>query len=133
MIFFYGNFVNVKINYMFVEYNDVSLIGGNCKKSPMNIMLIPPNGKMLDFNFCNFKCIVASKVQPSMDISSIMMNLIFGHMLMIKLGLLIVVCLLINNPNKKCIIVPFINNVAFGMYLATISLCCFHVFKIYIG
>jgi hypothetical protein len=74
MIFFSVNFVNVKIDYMFVEYNGVSLIGGNCKKSPMNIMLIPPNGKMLDFNFCNFKCIMASKVQPTMDISSIMMN-----------------------------------------------------------
>jgi hypothetical protein len=48
----------------------------------MNIMLIPPNGKMLYFNFCNFKCNVASKVQPTMDISSIMMNQIFGHMFM---------------------------------------------------
>ncbi len=50
-------------------------------------------------------------------------------MSMIKLGLLIVVCLLINNPDKKCIIVPFINKVAFGMYVVTISFCCFHVFK----
>ncbi len=48
---------------MFIEYNGVSLIGGNCKKSRMNIMLIPPNGKILDFIFCNFKCIVASEVQ----------------------------------------------------------------------
>ncbi len=75
MIFFCVNFVNVKINCMFVEYNGVSLIGGNGKKSPTNIMLIPPNGKMLDFSFCNFKCIVTSKVQqPTMDISLIMMN-----------------------------------------------------------
>ncbi len=74
MIFSCVNFVNVKINCMFFEYNDVSLIGGNCKKSPMNIMLIIPNGKMLDFIFCNFKCIVASKVQPTMDNLSIMMN-----------------------------------------------------------
>jgi hypothetical protein len=37
-------------------------------------MLIIPNGKMLDFIFCNFKCIVASKVQPTMDNLSIMMN-----------------------------------------------------------
>ncbi len=59
---------------MFVEYNGVSLIGKKCKKSPMNIMLIPPNGKMLDFSFCNFKCIVASKLQPTMDILLIMMN-----------------------------------------------------------
>jgi hypothetical protein len=59
---------------MFVEYNGVSLINGNCKKSFLNIMLIPSNGKMLDFIFYNFKCIVASKVQLTMDILSIMMN-----------------------------------------------------------
>jgi hypothetical protein len=46
--------VNVKIGCKFVEYDGVSLIGKNCKKSPMNIMLIPPNGKMLDFIFRNF-------------------------------------------------------------------------------
>jgi hypothetical protein len=74
MIFFYVNIVNVNITCMFVEYNGVSLIGGNCKKSPMNIMLIPPNGKMLDFNFCNFKYIVTNRMQPSMDISLIVMN-----------------------------------------------------------
>jgi hypothetical protein len=44
------------------------------KQSPMNIMLIPSNGKMLDFNFCRFKCIVASIMQPTVDILSIMMN-----------------------------------------------------------
>ncbi len=60
----------------------MSLISGNCKKSPMNIMLIPPNGKMLYLFFCNFKCFVASKVQPTMDILLIMMNRIFGHMFM---------------------------------------------------
>jgi len=32
-------------------------------------MLIPPNGKILDFSFCSFKCIVSSNVQPTMDIS----------------------------------------------------------------
>ncbi len=74
MTVFCVNFVNVKIDCMFVEYNGVSWIGGNCKKSPMNIMLIPPNGKMLDFSFCNLKCIVTSEVQPTMDISSIMMK-----------------------------------------------------------
>ncbi len=68
MIFFTVNFVNAKISCMFVEYNGVSFISGNCKKSPMNIMLILSNGKMLDFNFYNFKCIVASKVQLIMDI-----------------------------------------------------------------
>jgi hypothetical protein len=59
---------------MFFEYNGMSLIGGNCKKSPMNIMLIPQNGKMLYFIICNFKCIVANKVQPTMENSSITMN-----------------------------------------------------------
>jgi len=63
MTFFYVNCVNVKIDFMFIEYNGVSLIGGNYKKSPMDIMLIPPNGKILDFIFYNFKCIVASEVQ----------------------------------------------------------------------
>jgi hypothetical protein len=53
------------------------------------------------------------QMQPTMDILSIMMNWIFGHMFMIELGLFIVECLLINNPNKECIIVPFINKVAF--------------------
>jgi hypothetical protein len=34
---------------------------------------------------------------------------------MIELNLLIVVRLLINNPNKECIVVPFINKVALSM------------------
>ncbi len=34
MIFFCANFVNVKIGYMFVKYNGVSLIGGNDKNIP---------------------------------------------------------------------------------------------------
>jgi hypothetical protein len=33
-------------------------------------------------------------------------------MFRIELGLLIVVCLLIDNPNKECIVVPFINKAA---------------------
>jgi hypothetical protein len=79
--------MNVKTSWMFVEYNGVSVIGGNYKKSPMNIMLIPPNGKSLNYYFCSFKCIVASKVQPTIDILSIMMNGILSHMSMIMLGL----------------------------------------------
>jgi len=59
---------------MFVEYSGVSLINGNCKIFVMNIMLIPSNGKMLDFNFYSFKCIVANKVQLTMDILLIIMN-----------------------------------------------------------
>jgi hypothetical protein len=50
-------------------------------------------------------------------------------MFMIELGLLIVVCLLIDNPNKECIIVPFINKAAFILYAATLSFYCFPVFK----
>jgi hypothetical protein len=48
---------------------------------------------------------------------------------MIELGLLIVVCLLIDNPNKKCIVVHLINKVAFAVYVATPSFCCFPIFK----
>ncbi len=50
-------------------------------------------------------------------------------MSMIELCLLIVVCLSINNPNKKCIVVPFINRVTFAMNVATLNFCCFLVFK----
>jgi hypothetical protein len=35
MTFLRVNFVNVKINCMIVEYNNVSLIGGNCKEIPI--------------------------------------------------------------------------------------------------
>jgi len=45
-------------------------------------------------------------------------------------SLLIVVCLSINNPNKECIIVPFIIKVAFVVYAATSSFCCFPIFKV---
>ncbi len=58
-------FLNIMVCHLLVEI---------VRKSPMNIMLIPQNGKMLDFFFCNFKCVVASKVQPTMDNSSIIMN-----------------------------------------------------------
>jgi hypothetical protein len=39
--------MNVKTSWMFIEYNGVSVISGNLKQIPMNIMLIPPNGKNL--------------------------------------------------------------------------------------
>jgi hypothetical protein len=87
--FFLVDFVKAKIGWMFVESSGVSFIVGNCKKSSMNIMLIPPSGKMLNFNFCSFRYIVASKVQPTIDISSIMMNWIYGHMLIIEVGFFI--------------------------------------------
>ncbi len=123
---FFVNLVNGKINCMFVEYNGVSLIGRNCENFPMNIMFIPPS-KMLDFNFCSFKCIVASNVQPTMDILSIMMNWIFGHMFIIDL--LIIVCLSIDNPNKECIVVQFINEVAFVVYATTLNLFIYSHFQ----
>ncbi len=72
--FFCVEFVNIKVGWMLIENNDVSVMGGNYKKYPMNIILSPPNGNMLDFNFCNLKCIVASIVQPTIDKSSIIIN-----------------------------------------------------------
>ncbi len=102
---------------MFIECHDVSLIGKTCKKSTMNIMLILSNGKTLYFNLCSFKCIVANKVQPTINIFLIMMNWILGHTSMIGLGLFVLVCLLIDNPNKKWIVVPFINRSAFEMFI----------------
>jgi hypothetical protein len=56
-------------------------------------------------------------MQPTIDISPIMINWILGHMSMIVLGLVTVMCLSIDNPNNECIVVPFINNVAFAMYV----------------
>ncbi len=60
MTFFCIEFVNVKVGWMVVENNGMSMISGNCKKSPMNIILNLPNGSVLDFNFCNFECILVS-------------------------------------------------------------------------
>jgi hypothetical protein len=54
--------------------SDLSFIGENYKKSPRIIMLISPNDKMLDFNFCSFRCIVTSKIQLIIDILSIIIN-----------------------------------------------------------
>jgi hypothetical protein len=66
--------MNAKVGWIFVEYNGVLVIGGNCKKSPMNIMFISLNDNILDFDFCNFKCIVANMLQLTIEISSIIMN-----------------------------------------------------------
>jgi hypothetical protein len=74
MTFFCIQFVNVKVGWMLVENNGVLVMGGNYKKSPTNIILSLPNGNMLDFNFCNFKCILASIIQPTIDISLIIIN-----------------------------------------------------------
>ncbi len=67
-------------------------------------MLIPPNDKMWDFIFCSFRCIVTSKVQPIIDILSIMMNWISNHMSIIEVGLFTLTCLSIDNPNKAWIV-----------------------------
>ncbi len=67
MIFFCVIFVNAKVGWTFFEYNDVLVMGGNCKKSSINIMFISPNGNMLDFNFCNFNCIVTNMLQVTID------------------------------------------------------------------
>jgi len=50
------------------------------------------------------------------------------HMYMIELGLIILVCLSIDNPNKKWIIISFINKVAFAMYDTIQKNCLFFVF-----
>jgi hypothetical protein len=62
--------VNAKSGGIFAKYNDVLMIGGNCKKSPMNIMLMLLNGRILSINFYIFKCILTSRVEPTIDISS---------------------------------------------------------------
>ncbi len=76
-------------------------MGGNCKKSPMNIMLIPSNGNMLYFNFCNFKCIVASMLQLTIEISSIIMKFIISQMFISEPDLLRMACLSMENPNRE--------------------------------
>jgi hypothetical protein len=68
----------------------------------MNVMFILPNVKMLDFDFYSFECIIASQVQPIIDISSIMKNWVFGHMFIIEVGLFTLMCLSNDNPNKTC-------------------------------
>ncbi len=77
-------FVNPKVGWTFFEYNGLLVMGGNCKKFPINIIFIPPNGNMLDFNFCNFKCIVTSMLQLTIEISSIIIYLIVGQMSIIE-------------------------------------------------
>jgi len=65
---FLGQICGCKIGWMFVENNGVLMMGGNCKNIPINIMLNLPNGNMFDFYFCNFKCIITSMAQPTIDI-----------------------------------------------------------------
>ncbi len=88
--------MNAKVGCIFVKYNCVSFIGENCKKSSVNIMFIPPNGDILDFNFCNFKCIVTSMLQPTIEISSIIINSIVGQISTIEFNLFTMACLFVN-------------------------------------
>jgi hypothetical protein len=106
----------------------MSLIGGNCKQSTTNIMLIPPNDIMLDFNLCNFKCIVASKMQLTVDILWIIMNWMLHRVFIIMLGLFILVCVSIENLNKRWIVIPFIIKATFTMHVAIWSFCLFLIF-----
>jgi hypothetical protein len=109
--------MNAKVGCTCVKYNGVSFIGGNCKKPPVNIMFIPPNSNILNFNFCNFKCIVTSMLQPTIEISSIIINLVVGQISTIEFNLFTMACLLMDKPDNEWIADPPINNVAFAMYV----------------
>ncbi len=111
--------MNVKAGWMLFEYNGVSLMGGNCKKSFINNMFTPPNVNMLLLNFCNFRCVVPNMLQPTIEISSTMMNSIVGQMFVTKFGLLTMTCLSINKLSKKWIIVPPTDNATLicGIYI----------------
>ncbi len=62
--------MNAKCGVIFAEYNDVLMIGINCKKFPMNIMLMLLSGRISNIIFYSFKCILTNGVQPTIDISS---------------------------------------------------------------
>jgi len=49
--------VNVKVGWMLVESNGVSMIAENCKKSPMNTILSPPNYNIFYYNFYDFNAL----------------------------------------------------------------------------
>jgi hypothetical protein len=56
---------------------------------------------MLYFNFCNFKCIVASMLQLTIEISSIIMKFIISQMFISEPDLLRMACLSMENPNRE--------------------------------
>ncbi len=107
---------------MLVENNDVSVMGGNCKKYPMNIILSSSNGIMLHPNFCNFKCIVASIIQPTIDISLVIINWMLDQLSNIVFNLFIIVFLSIDIPSKEWIVVPPINIVTIVMNVVMCNL-----------
>jgi len=110
--------MNAKVDCIFVKYNNVSFISGNCKKLPMNIMFIPPNGNILDFKFCNFKCIVTSMLQPTIEISLIIINSIVGQIFTIEFNLFTMACLLMDKLDNEWIVVPPNINPTFVVYVA---------------
>ncbi len=61
------NFANAKVGWMCIEYSGVSMMGGNCEKSIINIMFILVNGKTLDYNLYTFNCIVTSMLRPTIE------------------------------------------------------------------
>jgi hypothetical protein len=79
----------------------------------MNIMLIPPN---------------TFKMQPAIDILWIIMNWMSHHMSIIMLGLFILMCLSIENPNKKWIDIKFVIKATFAMYVTIWSFCLLLIF-----
>ncbi len=121
--------MNVKVGWMLVKSNGVSMIGENCKKSPMNTILSPPNYNIFYYNFYDFKCIVTIIVQPTIDISSTIMNWMLHQLSSIIL--FIIIFLTIDKPSKEWIIVPPINKVEFAMYVVMRNLSSLFVFKKY--
>ncbi len=116
---------------MSIENNDVSMMGGNVLKSFIKIIWSPPNGNMLDFNFCNFNCIVTNIIQPTIDISSTIINWMSDQLFGIVLDLFIIVFLSIDKPSKEWIVVPPINEIAFVVYVVMRNLSLLFVFKKY--
>ncbi len=114
---------------MFIENNGVLVMGGNCKKSPMNIILNPPSGNLLDFNFCKFKCIVVNIVQPTIDVSLTIINWKLNQLSSNVLDLFIIVFLSIDKPGREWIVVSLINKTTFAMYVVICNFSSLFVFK----
>jgi hypothetical protein len=70
-------------------------------------MLNVPNANMFDFDFCNFKCIITSMVQPIIDILSTIIIWISNQLSNIILDFFIIIFLSIDKMNKGWIVVPY--------------------------
>ena len=57
----------MKLSWMFMEYNGISLMDGNCIKSPLKNVLTFLNGSIFDFNFYSLNYRVASIEHPIMN------------------------------------------------------------------